>query len=658
MKKNIFFLLLLTLALHVLAQQPKSTDVLSANSGLSTDTMAVDSTATDSLPPIESFEYADRIGRGRCYNYWTDGGQKEFPNRMYFYTLDIHVTLDDDGTAHIVEKRHMNITSIGSECYIVIGNLNGSEIKNLSVVDENGVEFTKETEDWDPYRPRSKKVHRCGIHLSTGGYEICWGLGEEGDRTYTVSYDITKVVKGYDDYDGFNFMWVAENIDPSPFFARIIIEKEGTPFDKTNCGIWAFRYEGAIQFYQGKIIADTWSEKGLGSAHSMITLVRFNKGIFTPADRREGETFAELQEIAFEGSDYEEWAKSQGGGKSSLLGGESTKDPWWMDVLSWVLCIGGGIILVLFCLSPWLPFALLIGAFMWLFEPLWKLYHKRKTLKGGENSVDWYREIPMNGGLVDAYEVLNELTVKYGDYDRSRLVSAGVMRLIYQQKITLINEKENGEWVQRLMIEQPKDKQPSDRNEKFLHRLQHVLYDAAGKDHIIQPKEIKTRMMNGGEKVRNFSNSLLFETKYSSVNKTDAKLLYGLKKFLREFSLSDERHVRDVNLWHEYLVYATLFGNADQVSKDMAAICPEYLKMDALASNMITSTAFSTSLMDISTFAFKNAKKYETKASTSSSFRSSSSSGGSRSWYSGGGGRSSSGGGGGYSGGGSGGGVR
>jgi len=41
-----------------------------------------------------------------------------------------------------------------------------------------------------------------------------------------------------------------------------------------------------------------------------------------------------------------------------------------------------------------------------------------------------------------------------------------------------------------------------------------------------------------------------------------------------------------VSLWKDYMIYATLFGIAEQVIKDMKKINPEYFNMDQVAGQM------------------------------------------------------------------------
>jgi uncharacterized membrane protein len=55
---------------------------------------------------------------------------------------------------------------------------------------------------------------------------------------------------------------------------------------------------------------------------------------------------------------------------------------------------------------------------------------------------------------------------------------------------------------------------------------------------------------------------------------------------LKEFTLLDERELKEVKLWKDYMIYATLFGIADKVIKEMKQVNPAYFDMDRVASTM------------------------------------------------------------------------
>ena len=60
----------------------------------------------------------------------------------------------------------------------------------------------------------------------------------------------------------------------------------------------------------------------------------------------------------------------------------------------------------------------------------------------------------------------------------------------------------------------------------------------------------------------------------------DSKELYGLKKFLKEFSSINTRETLEVHIWDEYLMFAYLFGIADEVAKQLKNLYPELLEQN------------------------------------------------------------------------------
>lgn len=52
--------------------------------------------------------------------------------------------------------------------------------------------------------------------------------------------------------------------------------------------------------------------------------------------------------------------------------------------------------------------------------------------------------------------------------------------------------------------------------------------------------------------------------------------IIGLKKFLQEMSLIDEKEVIEVKLWEEYLIFASILGIADKVQEQLGKMCPTF----------------------------------------------------------------------------------
>ena len=56
----------------------------------------------------------------------------------------------------------------------------------------------------------------------------------------------------------------------------------------------------------------------------------------------------------------------------------------------------------------------------------------------------------------------------------------------------------------------------------------------------------------------------------------------GLKKYMEDFSLLNEREVPELVLWEKYLVYATAFGISDKVLKQLKVVYPDIDKVEGI----------------------------------------------------------------------------
>jgi len=153
---------------------------------------------------------------------------------------------------------------------------------------------------------------------------------------------------------------------------------------------------------------------------------------------------------------------------------------------------------------------------------------------------------------------------------------------------------------------------------------------------------ISTKGVKALEADNFFSNNKFTPSGVQANNK-----VLGFFKYLQDFTLINERRSVEVHLWQDYLVFATLFGIADKVAKELKDI-------DPVAFEQVVNYDFDT----FSTILYQT--RMLSNAITMNSYVASSSGGsfsGTSSWSGGGGGSSFSGGGG-FSGGGFGGGSR
>ena len=110
-----------------------------------------------------------------------------------------------------------------------------------------------------------------------------------------------------------------------------------------------------------------------------------------------------------------------------------------------------------------------------------------------------------------------------------------------------------------------------------------LMEGAAGADGILQPRELQQYIRH---------NDVPFFKEIAKLNDREKALanapetpqqLLGLRKYLLDFSLIGEREIKEMTLWKEYLVYATLFGIADKVCDNFATVYPDFFQANSIA---------------------------------------------------------------------------
>ena len=454
--------------------------------------------------------------------------------RPQLHDLDIRVVLYKNGDALITETRVMTIDSEGTECYIGLANMGPSIVTNLTVSDETGARYVYT--DWDVNQTRSWKQYKCGIVTTKRGFELCWGLGAEGERTYTTTYVMTGLVRGYPDACAIRHVFLDAAVSPKPEHARVAITTADSTMiiNEDSCGVWGFRFEGEIWMQDGFVMAET--TKPMSSEAGLYLMVKFPKSMFEPTVW-ENDTFENKKEEAFEGSDY--------------VYDEDDEDD--MSPFEWVLFIlfyGGAALVV-------------IGGAVWQMYRVWRA--KRQLNKG----LMWYRGVPLNGDLQEANKMLN--AYKYFNSDYNNLMSACILKLISMGVITIETKPNSkGKMEPNFVMHDYKD---IDKQPVLMRQLYKMFKDAAGSDRILEPWELKSYMKSRTHQsaIDQFITTLHAKKDLSKYPPTDKDVneVFGLRKFLKEFTLLDERELKEVKLWKDYMIYATLFGIADKVIKEM-----------------------------------------------------------------------------------------
>ena len=282
---------------------------------------------------------------------------------------------------------------------------------------------------------------------------------------------------------------------------------------------------------------------------ALYVMASFPKGMFTP-EYEEDDTFENKKQQALEGSDYV--SEDEGLDSESVIG------------IIYVLII---------FLAP-------------VFTAVFLFVYKWRARRRVNKDLMWYRDIPLDGNLQEANKILN--AYKWGSPNYNNLLSASILKLVNLGAITIeLCPNKKGKMEQNFVIHELPD---ADKQLPLIRKIHNIFKIAAGDDTVLEPRELKAFMRDRKNESVNdsFLDTLHASNKlsYYKRREDEVRQVLGLKKFLKEFTLLDERHVDEVKLWKDYMVYATLFGVAEQVIRDMKKINPEYFKMDAVAGQM------------------------------------------------------------------------
>lgn len=525
-------------------------------------------------------------------------------------SLRINVELRDDGAALVTETWRINVSDDISEWYLVADNMGRMTIEDLRVCDETGNEYVNEGE-WNVNRSRARKAGRCGLVTKSDGYEICWGVGSSGWHTYTVRYLLTGLVKGHEDLDGFNHMFVARDLGSSPQSIVLTIRKPGLELTTENTKVWAFGFHGEIHVEDGAVVARTTEPFTRRSA--LIAMVGFEKGLFHPA-LAESRTFDEVRQTAMEGSDYREPDKD---------------GDFWIGLL-----VGLGVVL-----SVFVSVKVIVKT----------VKRKRELLGGGMRNVAWFRDAPLAGDLKKSSNILLAFSGNTM-LERQNLIAAYITRLFYRGAFEIVPQPGKSKPLMKIRDLEVDDSTDSRSDAGLESRLYSFIKEAAGEDGILQKNELQRWANRHGEALYDWGLDAWNGVTIWTMKPEDARQVFGLRRYLKDFTMIKDRGVVEVKLWNNYLIFASLYGIADQLMKDFRKVCPEYFTLSSAARLLDD---------DVTTFMIWNminmtSRDFNTAASTYEASRSNDSGSG----WSGGGGMASWGGGGGFSGGGSGGGGR
>lgn len=484
-------------------------------------------------------------------------------------SLDYHVALQPDGSGIVTETRKMNLTK-DTEIYIVMDNLGGADLSDFKVSDF-GVPLSFEP-NWNIHASRSEKSGKYGIVTTDNGYELCWGIGEYGDHEYTVTYTISGMVRQLKDGQAMNWKFFdgAGNINPASLTLTIDGPK---PMSAENTKIWGFGFNGEVHFENG-VVAGA-SSGPLSDTNYVTILVQFMDSPFQPVLSLD-KTMAEQETIAKEGSDYPQAQEEK---PTSFV------DKVFAALVGLVVFFS----FVLMAIGMMLRQKAIQRA-----KPLMNAKDRRKL-----NKDQYYREIPYTEGpMADIAYMLEKIDRgKIENYFNALLLKwlkEGHIDHVTEEKGLIIKHNESVLQLNRGQVE----------SADFESRMWNVMQSAAGEDNQLEEKEFTKWAKKNykiidelGQDLGNDSEAVMIRKGYLDpkeitvfklftsvvLSSTDlgealSNHLVQFENYLKDFSLVNEREAKEVFLWDELLIWASLYGIAKEVAQQFEKLYPQYIQ--------------------------------------------------------------------------------
>ncbi len=484
--------------------------------------------------------------------------------------IDMNIHVDNNGTASITETWDATVTE-GTEGWHPYYNLGRSEISDLKVT-MDGTEYTT-VSYWNVSNSFSEKNHKAGIYdAGNGEIDLCFGISSYGHHIYTLRYKISNFVSSTTDAD--IIYW---NLFPYDFSAEpqnVTITVYSDFAYKDDWDVWGYgKYGAPCYIYDGKI--EMTSDGPINKSEYLTLLAKFPKGTFNTTNELDG-NFDKYLNMANKGAtNYEGKKASQNG----LIQALAAIIPFIFSIIYAVVCIG--------------IFAATVAV----------TNKKKEKLKFGtvgnkvKKDIMPFREIPCNKDIFRAYWVADSYNLNKKKED---FLGAVILKWLNKGNIRIEKVTNKG-----LFKEKTEDNIIFE-NKNNLNELEIKLYNymfEASKDGKLESGEFTkwcsshygtiltwfdsvldhelNELVTEGKAIAEEETTLkIFKTTKYSIDPSmmeEAEQMAGLKKFLKEFTLIKEREPIEVKLWNEYLMYASIFGIADEVASQFKKLYPEVI---------------------------------------------------------------------------------
>lgn len=571
--------------------------------------------------------------------------------------LSYDVTLNADGTADVIETWKIRIEDtntlfktfeVDSSKYKEITNVKVKEIKSSGDVDFTKINQYKYHVDKNCYYALMYK----------GNFEIAWGAhAESTTRTYKISYKIIDAIKNYNDCSEFYWQFISRDSEIPADYIEGTIKLPASVQNLEDLRVWAHGpLNGNIEKLSNNTIRFTvqdFDENTMLEARIVTPTTIFNKNLNTVNQNKLSSILSEEQT----------WADQANRKREQIAKQIETRRR---------------VIITFFIVANTLGLILAVVIVRKIIK-----YHKElknTPIIKPNQEFEYYRDVDKNQTPAEA-GFLYYFKSTGLQYNMTKIVSATMLDLCMKKhisfeqipgkkdqiKVNLISKnieelKEDEKLIYELLEKVPKndsnsftmkefEKYASNHSSKVLSTFTKIegIAKKSQEQEGNYSKELITKSQNWTLKGVGYifltiisiiamwllvipsavASIYCFKIsgRYNTLTEKgmdEKEKLKGLKKYMEDFSMMKEKSVPELILWEKYLVYATVFGIADKVLKQLKVVYPEMLDESYLSSNgytylyLMNSSRFSTSFINTLNNSVRNSYYSSTNYSSGS----------------------------------------
>lgn len=552
---------------------------------------------------------------------------KTYAGSQKLKDLKYNVILNTDGTADVIEEWNIKVSETNT--LFKTFNLDSTKygkITNVHVKDITGG-INQEFFDTGVYAYHVEKGGFYALNRSYNEFEIAWGVSIESaeTRTYQISYTITDAIKNYNDCSEFYWQFIGNTNAISASRIKGIIKLPEGIKQKENLRVWAHGpLDGNIEIVDNETVS--FEVEDLKEETMVEVRIVTTDDIFVGNLNRRN--YSQLQNILNEEG---KWAE------------EANNKRRTMKTIIWTV-IAATIIAIIFFLCKIIKYIKVLSKIEKP-KPEMKYDYFRdfpdKKASAGEAAFLYYfdKNKAFNSNITkivsgtvlnlalkkailfkqterdDVIIAINELAKLKEELTEDEMKVYEILEKAYLYK----EKKQKNNEISGITMKDI-EKYASKNDAAFLGKIESIEkiieksqlekgnYDDKTKKEVtkwqtismfyfvfamfgiftivfIVPLILSIFSIINGVLCNKIANKLRMLTQKGVDEQEKWK---ALKRYMEEYSLLKEREVPELALWEKYLVYATAFGIADKVLKQLKITYPELANEDYMINNGYT----------------------------------------------------------------------